>query len=172
MERLRRFYDRFVRMRGDPKDIALGFALGLFIGMSPTMGFQMAVAAFCATLLGWNKWSAAAGVWITNPVTAPFVYGVNYWVGSKLMQWVFPEAAAYAQGLLGRMGPVLQKTPHVMASLIVGGIALGVPVAFAGYWLALWAVTRYRLRVKAQLERARQRLREERARRRSHTKAP
>ncbi|ROQ91157.1 DUF2062 domain-containing protein [Desulfosoma caldarium] len=171
LERLRRFYDRFVSMRGNPKEIALGFALGLFVGMSPTLGFQMALAVVSAALLGWNKWSAAAGVWITNPITAPFVYGINYWVGSKLILWVFPEATAHGQAMLSRMGPIVQKTPMVMASLILGGVVLGVPVACAGYWLALWAVTRYRLRVKAQMERARQRLREERARRRRHTKA-
>lgn len=158
MKRLRRFYDRFVRLRGAPREIALGFALGLFIGMSPTMGFQMVIAAFCASLLGWNKWSAAAGVWITNPFTAPFVYSVNYWVGSKLIAHTFT--------VLERAGSIVQNAPHVVVSLILGGVVMGVPVAFVGYWLALWAVGRYRTRVKAQLERVRQRMREERAKRR------
>ncbi len=170
MERLRRFYDRLVRMRGNPKEIALGFALGIFIGMSPTMGFQMPVAAFCAALLGWNKWSAAAGVWITNPITAPFIYSVNYWVGSRMIHWFLPEATAHAEAVLSRVGPILQKTPHVIASLTLGGMVLGAPLACAGYWLALWAVARYRVRVKAQLDRARQRMREERARRRTSLK--
>ncbi|MGQ9483793.1 MAG: DUF2062 domain-containing protein [Desulfosoma sp.] len=165
MKRLRRFYDQFIRLRGDPREIALGFALGLFIGTSPTMGFQMIIAAFCASLLGWNKWSAAAGGWITNPFTAPFVYSANYWVGSKLLSQA-PKATAHALAALERAGPIVQKTPHVAASLILGGIVVGVPVAFAGYWLALWAVSCYRARVKAQLERARQKMRKERAKRR------
>lgn len=171
MERFRRFYDRFVRMRGHPREIALGFALGLFIGMSPTMGFQMAIAAFCAALLGWNKWSAAAGVWVTNPVTAPFVYSVNYWVGSSLLKWGFPQTVAYAQNLKGGLGGIFAKTPHVMASMILGGVVMGIPVACAGYWLALWAVGRYRAQVKGRLERIRQRRREERAQRRSDADA-
>lgn len=166
MKRLRRFYDRFIRLRGDPREIALGFALGLFIGMSPTMGFQMIIAAFCASLLGWNKWSAAAGVWITNPFTAPFVYSANYWVGSRLLSQVCPKATAHALAALKGAGSIVQKTPHVAASLILGGIVMGLPVAFAGYWLALWAVSHYRARVKAQMERVRQKMREERAKRR------
>lgn len=165
MERLRGFYNRFIRLRGNPRQIALGFALGLFIGMSPTMGFQMVVAAFCAALLGWNKWSAAAGVWITNPVTAPAIYALNYWVGAGLLKMGWPEGTAESLEFQGIVSGVLQKTPHVLASLTLGGIVLGAPLAFVGYWAALWAVGRYRGKVKARLESTRQRLREERSRR-------
>ncbi len=68
---LKRIYERFVKIRGDPHKIALGFSLGLFVGMSPSMGVQMPIAIFIAALLKWNKISSAAGVWITNPLTAP-----------------------------------------------------------------------------------------------------
>jgi len=167
MERMRRFYERFIRLKGNPQAIALGFALGLFIGMSPTMGFQMVLAAFCAALLGWNKWSAAAGVWITNPVTAPGIYAVNYWVGERLLKIAWSGGTAQAVEAQGMVSGALQKTPHVLASVTLGGIVLGLPLAFAGYWAALWAVGRYRGKVKARLEQTRQRLREERARRRA-----
>ena len=69
-----KFYRRFIKLRGDPRGIALGFALGLFIGMTPSIGFQMVIAAAIAASLKWNKISAAMGVWITNPLTAPLVY--------------------------------------------------------------------------------------------------
>lgn len=167
IQKVRSFYERFIRLRGNPREIALGFALGLFIGMSPTMGFQMVIAAFCAALLRWNKWSAAAGVWITNPVTAPAIYAMNYWLGSKLLNLGWPGGTAQALEASGLVSGALQKTPHVLASMTLGGIVLGVPVAFAGYWAALWAVGRYRGQVKAKLERTRQRLREERARRKA-----
>jgi uncharacterized protein (DUF2062 family) len=36
---LQKFYRKFLKLRGDPREIALGFALGLFIGMSPIMGY-------------------------------------------------------------------------------------------------------------------------------------
>ena len=39
---------RFIRLRGQPDEIAKGFALGIFIGMTPTLGFQMVLAViFC-----------------------------------------------------------------------------------------------------------------------------
>jgi uncharacterized protein (DUF2062 family) len=154
---LKRLYVRFIRIRGEPREIALGFALGLFIGMSPTMGFQMAIAVFLAALLKWNKISAAAGVWITNPVTAPFVYGGTYLVGSKIL----------GTGNVVRMtgnfditaiGSVLRQAPEVLLILSVGGIVIGVPVAFVGYYFSYKAVERYQEDLKEKLERQKERL--------------
>ena len=76
---------RFARLSGSPDDIAKGMALGIFIGMTPTFGFQMAIAVFCAWLLRENKIAAAVGVWITNPLTAPFIYALEYETGRVLL---------------------------------------------------------------------------------------
>ena len=76
---------RFVRLRGLPDEIAKGVALGIFIGMTPTFGFQMAIAIFFAYLLRENRLAAILGVWVTNPVTAPFIYAAEYEVGHRLL---------------------------------------------------------------------------------------
>ncbi len=76
---------RFLRLRGSPDEIAKGLALGIFIGMTPTFGFQMVIAVFFALLLKENKLAAALGVWITNPVTAPFIYALEYECGRLLL---------------------------------------------------------------------------------------
>jgi len=76
---------RFIRLRGTPDEIAKGMALGIFIGMTPTFGFQMAIAIFFAILLKENKLAAAIGVWITNPITAPFIYALEYESGRLLL---------------------------------------------------------------------------------------
>jgi uncharacterized protein (DUF2062 family) len=82
----KKIYERFLKIRGRPREIALGFALGLFIGMTPFMGIQMASAAFLAELFKWNKFSAATGAWITNPLTAPLIYSINYLIGARLLE--------------------------------------------------------------------------------------
>ncbi|MEZ4600559.1 MAG: DUF2062 domain-containing protein [Syntrophotaleaceae bacterium] len=76
---------RLIRLRAEPEDIAKGFALGIFIGMTPTFGFQMILAVFLAMLLKENKIAAAVGVWITNPLTAPFIYALEYESGRLLL---------------------------------------------------------------------------------------
>ncbi|PLY04454.1 MAG: DUF2062 domain-containing protein [Desulfuromonas sp.] len=77
---------RFIRLSGTPDEIAKGFALGIFIGMTPTFGFQMLLAVFAAFLLRENRLAAIIGVWITNPVTAPFIYAAEYEFGRRLLQ--------------------------------------------------------------------------------------
>lgn len=76
---------RFVRLRGLPEEIAKGVALGIFIGMTPTFGFQMVIALFFAYLLKENRLAAILGVWITNPVTAPIIYAIEYEIGRLLL---------------------------------------------------------------------------------------
>ena len=65
--------------------IAMGLALGVFIGMLPIFGFQMIPAVAISIRLNINKLAAAAGVWITNPLTVIPIYLFNYWTGSKLL---------------------------------------------------------------------------------------
>ena len=76
---------RFVRLRGLPDEVAKGVALGIFVGMTPTFGFQMAIAIFFAYILRENRLAAVLGVWVTNPVTAPFIYAAEYEVGHRLL---------------------------------------------------------------------------------------
>ena len=83
MRCLRRRICAFSRFGANPKEIALGFALGLFVGMTPVMGFHTVIAVFFATMFKWNKISAALAVWITNPVTAPVIYGLTFLLGAK-----------------------------------------------------------------------------------------
>ncbi len=65
---MRRAYDRFVRIRGDPRQIAMGLTLGVFLGASPLFGFQLLLAVLIAALLRWNKIAAAMGTLISNPI--------------------------------------------------------------------------------------------------------
>ena len=76
---------RFIRLRGLPDEIAKGVALGIFIGMTPTFGFQMAIAILFAYILRENRLAAILGVWISNPVTAPFIYAAEYELGRLLL---------------------------------------------------------------------------------------
>ncbi|PLX98472.1 MAG: DUF2062 domain-containing protein [Desulfuromonas sp.] len=76
---------RFIRLHGTPEEIAKGFALGIFIGMTPTFGVQMPIGFFCAWLFRENKLAAVLGVWITNPLTAPFIYAAEYEFGRLLL---------------------------------------------------------------------------------------
>ena len=142
-----RIYERFVKIRGRPGEIALGFALGIFIGMTPTMGIQMPIAVFFAAIFKWSKISAAFGVWITNPFTAPFIYGITYIVGAKLLglkaSIALPEDFTWS--IIREM---LKNAPVIFGALTVGGILIGLPLAVLSYYLSFAAVNKYQQRVK------------------------
>jgi uncharacterized protein (DUF2062 family) len=133
----RYIYDRFVRFHGSPREIAWGAALGFFIAMSPTMGIQMYIAIPLAALFRISKLAAATTVWLTNPLTAPFIYGFNYMAGAKLLG--YPLRISFTSD------PSWQTFWHsgkcVFLSLTVGGIITGVVVGGVGYFLTLSLVT-------------------------------
>jgi uncharacterized protein (DUF2062 family) len=140
-------YERFVKIRGDPREIALGFALGIFIGMTPTLGFQIAIAAFLAALLRWSKIPAAMGVWISNPATAPFVYGTTYLVGAKVLK-LFTRESLPMRFTLSEMPEMFSKAPKIFFALTIGGILLGLPLAVASYYLSYAVIRKYQEKLK------------------------
>lgn len=144
---LNQCYCRLIRIEGDPRNIAMGFALGLFVGMTPTMGFQMPIAVFFAIPLGLNKISSAAGVWITNPVSAPFIYTMNYLVGVKLFH-INITSGQIMDFSFNSLKCLLADTPDIFMAATLGGIVIGIPIAVGGYYFALSAVKRYQTLTK------------------------
>jgi uncharacterized protein (DUF2062 family) len=154
---VRKLYERFIRIRGNPREVALGLALGVFVGMTPTMGVQMPIAIFFAACCKWSKLSAAIGVWISNPLTAPLIYGVTYITGAKLMSmdpmFNMPLSPAWSA-----LKVLLQKAPQAFGAMTVGGAIIGLPLAIISYYLSYAAVEKYQKDVKAKLVRQKNKL--------------
>ena len=123
---------RFVRLRGLPEEIAKGVALGIFIGMTPTFGLQMAIALFFAYLLRENRLAAVLGVWITNPVTAPFIYAIEYEMGRILLGM---QRAHLPQELTVKAYADLGW--NVLYPLWLGGTLSGLILGALSYFLTL-----------------------------------
>jgi uncharacterized protein (DUF2062 family) len=140
----RYLYYRCVRIHGRPREVAMGMAVGLAVGMTPTLGVQMVVAIALAALLGQSKVAAGVGVWISNPLTVPLIYGSTYTVGA----WVLDHPLRPPGGFLRSMSTLDGLTASFMGPLWVGGALLAVPIAAGGYWLTYQGVIAYRLKVR------------------------
>ena len=133
---------KFKRLQGDPKKLALGAALGVFIGITPTIPFHTVIILTLAPLLGASVVAAYMGIWVSNPVTWVPQYLLAYEVGRHLLfrgePLVIPEHADLSTflHLLWRGGLALQ----------VGGLIIALPPAIVTYFATLWAVKRYRQR--------------------------
>ena len=146
---LHRIYVRFIKLKGAPREIALGFALGLMIGMTPFLGAHIISCLILASLLGWSKIGAMVGVNITNVFTAPLIYPINYWVGYKLARLsggvTWSDLSGYADMLR-----LMKQSPLILADLFIGGFILGLPMAIASYFVVLKAIRLYRKRTPVQ----------------------
>jgi uncharacterized protein (DUF2062 family) len=148
----KKIYRRFLKIRGRPREIALGFSLGILIGMSPFMGLQTAIAVFFAALLKWNKLSAALGIWITNPATAPFIYGSTYLIGAKLIG-IRKAYQPVDEFTFETTSNLFQRTPEILWALVLGGIIIGLPLSVIGYFFSYSAILKYQQNLKKRLER-------------------
>ncbi|MDW7712235.1 MAG: DUF2062 domain-containing protein [Deferrisomatales bacterium] len=141
---LRYLYFRFVRLHGKPHEVAMGVAIGLGVGMTPTMGVQMPIAIAIAAIFRQSKIAAAAGVWITNPVTAPLVYFITYALGAFFLGYPLRPPEGFRHSISHMQG----LTSNLLLPLVVGGFVAAIPMAVTGYWFTYQAVVAYRLKVK------------------------
>ena len=147
---LKRGATRFLKIRGEPREIALGFSLGLLVGMTPVMGFHTVIAVFFATLFKSNKISAALAVWITNPLSAPIIYSMTYMVGAKAMG--ISRSFKFSEGLSSSTFiDMIKKTPEIFGAMTIGGFIIGIPLALLGYYFVYSALNRYREDIKRKL---------------------
>lgn len=113
--------------RPSRRGVAGGLAIGLFIALTPTLGVQMVLAALAAYFLRVNIPIAVLACWITNPLTAPVIYPLQYrlglWLGGPV------QAEELYNG-------ALQNFISYIRPLWVGSLASGIFFSAIGYMVA------------------------------------
>lgn len=80
--------------------LAGGLAVGLFIGLTPTMGVQTILATLAAFFLRVNIPAALLATLVTNPFSAPVIYAMEYRFGVWLLG---PPAPQELEGYTGML---------------------------------------------------------------------
>ncbi|HBE01227.1 MAG: hypothetical protein A2096_13335 [Spirochaetes bacterium GWF1_41_5] len=75
------------------EQIAMGSALGMFVGLLPIMGIQTIVVLPLAIFFRVNKIASVLFIWVTNVFTFIFIYSFNYWVGIIFLKHFFPASS-------------------------------------------------------------------------------
>ncbi|MDV3350509.1 DUF2062 domain-containing protein [Leptothoe sp. ISB3NOV94-8A] len=130
LQRLARYvYIRFIRLRSHPQAIARGLAAGVFAGSYPLFGLQTIIGVAIAVAIRGNKIVAAAGTWISNPLTYVPIYAFNYQIG----RWVLGQSAATS--LTGRSPQEWMNLGlDITVALMVGSTLVGMILAFLSYY--------------------------------------
>lgn len=137
-------------MQESAHQIAMGAAIGIFVGFLPCMGIQMSIAVPLAFLFRANKLLAAAGVWFTNPVTfIPIYYGC-YLTGT-LVHPVRTVSMEQFRALADAftVERVLYLGEQVVVPLLTGCVTLGLLFGTLTYLVVRRIVLRVRSRQSA-----------------------
>ena len=114
-------------LRKGPEAVARGVAVGLFVGLTPTVGGQTLLMVLgCAVTRG-NFPSAFAVSWVSNPFTVAPLYWLFHGIGEALFKNLplFASGAWFVQGIGDNI---------VFAAL--GSLVVAPPAALAGYLLS------------------------------------
>ena len=76
-----KFLNTISGLQGNPRFIAFGMAIGVFVGITPTIPFHTIFALILAFIFRASKTASVAGVWIANPITIPIFYIASYKIG-------------------------------------------------------------------------------------------
>lgn len=143
---VRYYYLKFVRMRGNPRTLALGVAIGVFIGVTPTIPFHTIIILLLAFLFRASKVAALlASVVVSNPLTFFIQYYAAWWLGKSLLQmnlsWAnvreIVEMAKAETGFVEIATALAALGRETLLALLVGGLVIAFPIALACYFLAL-----------------------------------
>jgi hypothetical protein len=138
--KIRYFFLRLRRLPGDPRKIAWGMALGVYIGVTPTIPLHMISALALAHLFRISRVAAVMGVWISNPITIPPFYYFSFKIG----QWLLYPNESLSLPPDFDLRELLRLGWEVNLALQTGGLILALPFGLAAYYLTFWAVKRYR----------------------------
>lgn len=117
-----------------PRKIAMGYAVGFFLGALPIMTFRVALALGLAIAFKWNKTATLLGVFLINPLTLLPFYIPAFTIGQLILGSDIPITPGEwdTQTLL----QALWDDGHFFLVLTTGSIALALPISVFLYWSA------------------------------------
>ncbi len=131
------FLERAGCLNVDELTLARGVAVGLFIGLTPTLGVQTALMLGASVLLRANFPAAFAASWINNPLTfAPLYLGFH-----QLGEQVTAFLPVRFDSLSGLEEEIAEET----LSLVIGSLCIALPGAVLGYFGFLYVWRRFDL---------------------------
>jgi len=134
--------------------IALGTAIGVFISMTPTIGFQMLLIFFVTSVFRANRVAGVPMAWITNPATILPIYSFNLLVGITVAggsDEMIREFERALQGIVDKDLPWWDLVNqwwdvamHVSVPLWVGSVIVGAVSGAVAYGIMYYLITVYR----------------------------
>jgi uncharacterized protein (DUF2062 family) len=141
--KIRHWAKRTKALNGEPRYVAMGMAVGIFVSATPTIPFQTIIAVALAFIMRGSKAAAALGVWLSNPITFPVFYLASYKIGAFLF------GISTDTDITGQTTPDLLKLGFdISLAAITGGVIIGLILAIGTYIITYKIVRKIRSREK------------------------
>ena len=141
--KMREMLSRIKHLNGDPHHVGMGMAIGVFVGVTPTIPLHTVLALLMAFIFRASKPAAMIGVWFSNPVTIPFFYIGSYKIGAFILGHSMPFDMKYDSIIeLTKVGL------DVTLAMLLGGVILGIVPGIASYFITRKIVAAARERSK------------------------
>ena len=122
--------------------MAIAFAIGVFIGMSPLLGIHTILGLLAAWVFRLNRLITIVGVYITNPWTIVPIYSFGTWIGAKIigMDNLIPAIDWSHITLVD----FFKEFRPLLLPFLIGNTAIGIVSAVVSYILIYKAARNYR----------------------------
>jgi uncharacterized protein (DUF2062 family) len=125
----------------EPHAIAGGFAVGVFISLTPLVFLHTALALLAALVFRFSKIAAVAGAWVNNPYVMPFVFYACFRLGERMLGLRVPAPGFDDLSI----GTIMRAGRPYLAPLFLGTTVTGIAAAAVSYVVVL----RIAMRVKS-----------------------
>ena len=146
---VRRWLDTLLHVADTPERTAAAFAMGVFFGFSPFLGFHTVLAIIVAFMFDLNRVAALLGVYSNLPwIIAPY-YAIVTMIGAKLIGHAPPEGFKAQLSALFELSVFHGEFWHQLITILkpllwpyaVGSFLGAIVMAAIAYPLALAFVT-------------------------------
>lgn len=142
---IRYFSLKFIRLRGNPKSLAMSTAIGVFIGIAPIIPVQTMAAIGITLLLRVNTITAIiVATVVSNPLTLVPQYYLCWKAGNMLLpgrlSWHRIVDVLHIlgnSGFMDKIRVVSQLSTDAIIVMLTGGVILGLPLAILSYFISL-----------------------------------
>jgi uncharacterized protein (DUF2062 family) len=151
-------YLKVVRHRGTPESIGRGVAIGCFTAFFIPFSLQMPVAFILSVRLHAARVAAILFTWVSNPLTIPFIYPLQCYIGGRIVgipmtySGVKEQISAIAE--TPSVKPLATLGSELLISFLVGGFLFGSIAAILGYYITVpWIRLKRKMREERQQRR-------------------
>ena len=150
------YYLKIIRLQGDPQAIARGVAIGIFIGITPTIPLHtVLIISLCLLFKASKVAGILASIIVSNPLTFFIQYYLSWRIGTVLfpglLSWqrlqemrnVLSTASGFS-GFKSSLTAISSLGFDAITVLVVGGTLLALPFTVLSYFYSLKLYTKLR----------------------------